>query len=219
MVEIIVRMARTLACPERLRILSYLVTEGETSPSEMSRRLRIARNALSMHLARLTTVGLIKRRRSGPWSYCIAESPYGPGTLSGMTSEWLRTILAQPAQTLQHCGLHELRNASASECSRQLHRLIFEAATAFTDLRRLQIVGFLAQEGEIGAYTLGEHLQMSAWAVGRHTDKLERRGYLRSRTVDEKVLYGLANTFKTPVHARLWEIVQTAQKTVLLRSS
>jgi DNA-binding transcriptional ArsR family regulator len=217
--EIIIRMARTLACLERLRILSYLVAEGEAPPSEMSRRLRITPNALSMHLARLTAVGLIKRRRSGAWSYCAAESPYGPGTLSGMTLEWLKRILTEPVQTLQNCGLHEVRNLSARECAKQLHRLIFEVATAFTDLRRLQILRLLAQEGEVEAHTLGERLQMSGWAVARHMSKLERRGYLCSRTAEESAFCALAKTFKTPVHARFWEIVKTAQKMTQLRTS
>ena len=217
--RIIVRLARTLACSERLRILSYLVMEGESPPSEVSRRLRIAPNALSMHLAKLTAVGLIKRRRSGAWSYCVAESPYGPATLSGMTLNWLKEVLAQPKQTVNNCGLHELRNCSSSECSKQLHGLVFEVATAFTDLRRLQILRHLAQERECRVDVLGEQLQMSVWAVGRHTDKLVRRGYLCSREADDIVFYRLASTLKTPVHARLWEIVRTAWKTGSLRTS
>jgi DNA-binding transcriptional ArsR family regulator len=217
--EIIVRLARTLACLERLRILSCLVAEGESSPHELGRRLRIAPNALSMHLAKLTAVGLIKRRRSGAWSYCVAESPYGPGTLSGMTLNWLKEVLAQPKQAVDNCGLHEVRNSSSLECSKLLHDLVFEAATAFTDLRRLQILRHLAREGECAADVLGDHLQMSAWAVGRHTDKLVRRGYLCSRRAGDAVFYRLAETFKTPLHARLWKIVHTVWEAELLRTS
>jgi DNA-binding MarR family transcriptional regulator len=196
-----------------------LSVAGETPPSELTRRLQIMPNALSTHLAKLGAVGLITRRRSGAWSYCSAESPYGSGTFSGMTLAWLREVLVQPQWTLQDCGLHEVRNSSNSASIDQIYRLLFEAATAFTDLRRLQILRHLAHEGETAADTLRTQLHMSAWAVARHTDKLVRRGYLAARITDTAVFFGLAKTFQTPLHVRLWEIVNSTWQAAPLRTS
>ena len=207
--EIVVRLARTLASQERLRILSYLVAHGEKPPIAVGRELGIAGPALSGHLAKLAAVGLIKRRRSGSWSYCIAESPYAATTLSGQTVAWVRELLAAPERALKNCGLHEVRNRSVADVQTQLHRLIFEAATAFTDLRRLQILRRLERVGEASAETLCNELKMSAWAIGRHTSKLVRRGYLTVRQVDAAEYYRLAAQNKTPVHARLLAIVRS----------
>ncbi|MBM4046114.1 MAG: transcriptional regulator [Planctomycetes bacterium] len=217
--DVVVRITRTIANPERLQILSYLIAEGEKSPTDISHDLHIAPNALSGHLAKLATAGLIKRRRSGGWSYCVAESPYAESTLSGMMLAWLRAVLRKPAETLHHCGLHEVRNGSAKEAQTALHKLIFEAATAFTDLRRLQILRYLARRGQVSAEQLKNDLSMSLWAVSRHTAKLIRRGYLTSAAAGEPILYRLAAKFKTPIHAKLFEIVRSTWVEKPLRTS
>ncbi len=217
--DIIVRLARTLACEERLQILSYLVAAGERPPTEVARELGLSPNALSGHLSRLGTVGLIKRRRSGGWSYCVAESPYNDSTLSGRTLVWLRDLLATPRKELKACGCDEPRNISTAQARKQLHNLVFEAATAFTDLRRLQILRYLARGGEATAETFSNKLKMSAWAVARHTDKLIRRGYLGVRTAEGNEWYRLAESFKTPIHRRLWEIVRSSWDEKNRRSS
>jgi DNA-binding MarR family transcriptional regulator len=120
---------------------------------------------------------------------------------------------------LRACGLHEVRNPSKSAIADHVDRFLFEAATAFTDLRRLQILRYLAREGVTTSDTLRTQLRMSAWAVHRHTDKLIRRGYLTAQITDDAVLYRLTDTFKTPLHARLWEIIQSAWETNGLRTS
>lgn len=217
--EIIVRLARTLACRERLRILSCLVAHGELPPTTLNRKLGLSPTALSGHLAKLVAVGLIKRRRSGGWSYCVAESPYGESTLSGMTLAWLRQVLAQPERTLQDCGVHEFRNASVKQMQKLVHDLIFDAATAFTDLRRLQLLHFLQPMVTAPAITLVTTLQMSAWAVDRQTSKLMRRGYLSAAMTQGGMAYRLAGRFKTPLHARLYEIVRRTWQDAVLRTS
>jgi len=140
--------------------------------------------------------------------YCAAESPYGASTLSGRTVAALREWFADPKATMQCCGVHELRNSSSDKLTRRLHEVVFDAATAFTDLRRLQILRYLARRAETTPETFCSTLKMSPWAVIRHTDKLVRRGYLTRAEGEGAERYRLAREFKTPIHTRLWKIVQ-----------
>ena len=217
--EIIVRLARTLACEERLRVLSQLIARGEITPTDLGRRLQIAPNALSAHLARLTSVGLMSRRRSGARVHCVARSPYDASTLSGMTFAWLRTMLRDAAApTRRRCGRLD-RRRRRSRPTAEIHARVFDAATAFTDVRRLELLRFLRRTEQASATTLCQQLRMSRWALDRHTAKLIRRCYLVSEATDEDVIYRLAGSFKTTVHERLWKIVCAAWDRAQLRTS
>jgi DNA-binding MarR family transcriptional regulator len=217
--ELIVRLARTLACDERLRILAALIDAGEKPPSVLADELKLLPSALSAHLTKLATAGLIQRRHSGGWSYCVAKSPYNESTLSGRTLAWLRDLLNHPQAVLERCGLREVRNISAAQAQAHLHRVLFDAATAFTDLRRLQILRWVAVHGEASLETLCGELKMSVWAAGRQTDKLVRRGYLCRSGRDGETVFRLAPRFKTPLHAALWKIVQASWAANRLRTS
>ena len=216
--EIIVRLARTLACKARLRLLACLVSDGEKPPTALARKMRMTPSALSAHLAKLTTAGLIQRRRSGAWSYCIASSPYGPSTLSGKTANWIGQLFSSSAKATKDCGLHEVRNSSSAAEDGKLRELIFESATAFTDLRRLQILRRLLRAGTASGPSLCRDLKMSQFALRRHCDKLLRRGYL-THLAEPEPCYRLADTFKTPIHAQLWQIVRENLRTEKLRTS
>jgi len=207
--EIVVRLARALASPERLRILSRLAAAGEISPTQLGREIHMRLNALSGHLAKLAHVGLVKRRRSGGRSYCVADSPYSLSTLSGMAHAWLRKLLSDPRRVPGSRGPHEGRRLSAEEAQTRVHQLVFESATAFTDLRRLQILRHLAGGREAAAEALCKDLSMSVAAVSRQTQKLIRRGYLSARRDGLRAFYRLSPKFKTPVHARLFGIVRS----------
>jgi DNA-binding transcriptional ArsR family regulator len=91
---------------------------------------------------------------------------------------WLRGVLSKPKRTLENCGDEEVHRLSVEEAQTRVHKLVFEAATAFTDLRRIQILRHLATGAEVTAEAMGKELSMSAGAVSRHTNKLMRRGYL-----------------------------------------
>jgi DNA-binding MarR family transcriptional regulator len=216
--EIIVRVARTLACRERLRLLACLVSEGEKTPTDLAGKMRLTPSALSAHLTKLTTAGLIQRRRSGAWSWCIASSPYGHSTLSGKTAGWIGQLFSYAEKAKKDCGLHEVRNCPSAAEAAKLHDLIFESATAFTDLRRLQILRRLVRAGAASGPGLCRDLKMSPFALRRHCDKLLRRGYLIHLDGPEPI-YRLADTFKTPIHAQLWQIVRETLRTEKLRTS
>lgn len=210
---------RTLACEERLRVLSHLVTQGEQPPSKIARKLDLLDTALSGHLAKLTAVGMIQRRRSGGWSYCAATSPYAATTLSGMISAWLRKLLTSPAKTVKDLELQEVRDLAAQDIPGHLHRIIFDAVTAFTDVRRLQILRRLLLSGEANIEMLCRDLNMSFAAAHRQTGKLVRRGYVSRESTGEQAFFRLAKKFKTPVHADLWDIIRKSWKRERSRSS
>lgn len=54
-----------LSHPARLEVLCHLSREGELSAGEIVARVRLSQSALSQHLAKLRTAGLLERRRSG----------------------------------------------------------------------------------------------------------------------------------------------------------
>ena len=216
--EVIVRIALAIACLARLRILSRLARAGETAPSELARQLGMSLDLVCAHLRRLSAAGLILRRRSGVWRYCTAESPYSRGALSERMTSWLCEALGRPGLTARNCRAEQLCNSSDPAGERELHRVIFDAATAFTNVRRLQILRRLAGGDVVDLRTLGRELSMSDSAVSRHTAKLRRRGYLAASRAGRFVAYRVASQFKTPVHAGLFEIVCGAWEQVELQS-
>ena len=228
--EIIVRVARALACLTRLKILSCLARKKEVMPSVLARDLGIGLDAVCMHLRRLSDAGLILRRRSGARCYCLAESAYGEGTLSGKMSQWIRGLLGDPVRTRRNYGVDQLRNSSSDraagsaqvEASRgaegMVHGLVFEAMTAFTNLRRLQIVRRLAAGKPVSVEALMAELHMSDAAVSRHMNKLLRRGYIRAASEDRRLVYRLSSEHKTGVHKELYEMVASSLRKRELRS-
>jgi len=192
--EIVVRVARVLASYPRLRILEYLSRRGETRPTTLAEKLQVPLNTLSAHLRALTTAGLIQGRKSGANCYYRFESPYADNALSGSMSRWLLEVLSERTSPQDHP---------------RLHMIIFDAATAFTDLRRLQILRHLELHGPTTPNQLASELSMSEDAVSRHTSKLRRRGLIASRRLDGRSLtYVLCSDLKTAIHERMWEIVR-----------
>ena len=168
------------------------------------------------HLAKLSTAGLIQRRRSGLHSYCVARSPYKRGALSGSVMSWLCTILRAPAKTMMNCAPGQVCNLDGNQLESQLHAVAFDAATAFTHHRRLQILRRLSRDEAVAVRTLTAELRMSESALSRHAAKLTRRGYIRVSRSGRCLGYRLALKFKTPIHAKLLKIAQNEwQKTSL----
>ncbi len=207
--EIIVRATRAVASYPRLRMLAIL-THGEQTPTQMAQTLHLPLCAISLHLRVLVTANLACRRKSGARCYYRAESPYDATTFSGKLAAWLYALLKTAAvRERKHPGLLKVRDASAKP-DEALYRVIFEAATAFTDLRRLQLLRYLGRQKSADAQDLEKSLSMSRQALSRHTSKLVRRGYAQSQRAGRGVLYRPAHEFKTPLHRRLFEIIWAA---------
>jgi DNA-binding transcriptional ArsR family regulator len=207
--EIVVRLTRALASRPRLRVLSWLSLHGETAPTLLADRLKLSLNVLSSHLRTLSSVGLIQGRRSGAKCYYDFRSPYGEQTFSGGMSRWLKGLLKAVDGRKDNCELREVRNYPPCAQQPALHAVIFEAATAFTDLRRLQILRHLETSGRATVEELVVQLRMSAFAVSRQTAKLRRRGFLEARQkAGRQLVFRLAGNAKTPIHGRMLEIVR-----------
>ncbi len=136
------------------------------------------------------------------------ESPYGEESLSGRIVAWLRATLGGASATEGNSGVRELRNNTVAGQGIDLYDLVFDAATAFTDVRRLQILRRIADSGAAGPKTLSSELGMALQAAGRQTDKLIRRGYLIRVGTTCRAVFGISASFKSPVHAALFEIVR-----------
>lgn len=59
-----VRLLSALANQKRLMILSYLF-QGELSVNSLAQKVGLSQSALSQHLAKLRTVGIVSTRRDG----------------------------------------------------------------------------------------------------------------------------------------------------------
>ena len=206
--EVTVRVARAIACAQRLRILSALSRVDEISPTELARQLRLSRHLLSAHLRCLWAVGLIQRRRSGAWHYCRAGSACREGSLSSEIASWLGEILCDASRTIKRFGLQQVRNAPARAADTLVRRVVFDAATAFTSVRRLQILRWLSSVGAADAATLCRELHMSSAAASRHTAKLIRRGYVVGDDTGRRTVYRLAPTPRTALHARFFDLIR-----------
>jgi len=218
--EIVVRVARVLASYPRLRILEHLARHGETQPTNLGEKLRIPLNTVSAHLRALSSAGLIQGRKSGARCHYRLDSPYPDNTLSGSMSRWLLAVLSGAETWKDHRGLPELRDDSSPETRPQLHKTIFEIATAFTAFRRLQILRYLQTHGPAVANQMASELSMSVDAISRHTTKLRRRGLIASGRRDGRsVTYSLCADLKTSIHERMWEIVKATWAEKSSRSS
>ena len=108
--EIIVRIARAIACLARLRILSCVARADEVMPTDLALELDLSRDLVAAHLRRLSAAALIQRRRSGARSFCMASSAYGQETLSGKMAAWLRQVLSDPARSIDNSEVEQVRN-------------------------------------------------------------------------------------------------------------
>jgi len=217
--EIIVRLCRAIASYPRLRILSYLAQHGETMPTVLQRDLHLPLNVLSEHLRILSSIGLISSRRSAARCHYDFRSPYPENTLSGGASCWLKGLLRKGAATVSD-AFPDGRSRSSVSGATELHTVIFAAATAFTDLRRLQILKYLEMHGQASGQVLAAQLRMSGVAACRQTAKLCRRGILSTRREGKKgFVFQLAAQPTTAVHAQLLEIVRAFLKKDNLRTS
>ena len=207
--EIIVRATRAVASYPRLRMLAIL-THGEQTPTQMAQTLHLPLCAISLHLRVLVTANLACHRKSGARCYYRAESPSDTTTFSGKLAAWLSVLWKTPsAHGDKHLGLLKVRDVCAKP-EEALHQVVFEAATAFTDLRRLQSLRYLGRPNRADTQDLEKSLSMSLPAVRRHVSKLTRRGYIQSQRDGHGVVYRPVREFKTAHHRRLFEIVWAA---------
>ncbi len=205
--ELLVRLMRTVACFTRLRILARLAAGGEVAPTALAGELGMSLALACSHLARFSSVGLVKRRRSGCYCYCMGRSPCHDGTLSAQIGAWVYGSLRGAEPRAPAAGRSARRRHRGNEGSVAAADLVFDAATALAHPRRVRLVRYLAKAGAADALTLARELRMSGRAAERHLDKLVRRGWIRDSHCEGLEVYRLAPGARSPVHARLLAIV------------
>lgn len=215
--EIVVQVSRTVACRTRLKLLATLAADKELAPSRLAIRLQVSEPQVCAHLRRLSAAGLICRRHSGAWSFAVAQSPYGESAFSGQVARWLFKHLKSPPK-LDSTGLGEKDKDKAHSPLDRVERVIFNVATGFTNLRRLQILRHLQRNGNADLEILSMTLKMSPAAASRHVSKLERRGMVLAARQDSRLALRLTTDWKSPLHRDYWEMVSALWQKEKLQS-
>jgi len=210
--DIVVRVMRAIASYSRLTLLRLMAGQGEMTPTDLAKETGLSKPAVSLHLRHLASAGLVRRRPSGTRCFCVAKPIYGPKTLSGRMSSYLVRLFRSPDRTLGKRELGRMRAGEEPGVGSEVERAVFDAATAFTNLRRLRILDQLEEHGDTSFDALRRKLKMSAAALSRHVDKLVRRGYVEVEDETSNWMCRLAHGRKTPIHAAFLRIVRQVRK-------
>jgi DNA-binding transcriptional ArsR family regulator len=212
MIETVAATCRTLACDVRLAVLYHLRHGTESSAGEIAARVGLPLDWLSSHLAQLTTARFLHRRRSGAHVF-YAFPPSLSSSLRFDPLPPLHRALDDPAWAAagwQENKVVHLTSPVVAPLERTVQRsldIVFDAATAFGNVRRLQIVRLLMQGGAWTSEAIVERLSMSPAACCRHMSKLLRRGCVRR---GGRGTWAIGDAQKTAFHEALLREVEGA---------
>jgi DNA-binding transcriptional ArsR family regulator len=215
--EIIVQVCRAVACRARLKLIAALAVEKEVAPSRLAATAQMSEPQVCAHLRRLSTSGLICRRHSGTWSFAVAQSPYGESAISGQVSRWLFKLFKSPIKTIANQSV-AANSPSKSSPEELLADTVFNAATGFTNLRRLQILRHIKRNGHGDIESLSVALKMSPSAASRHLSKLENRAMVTAERNGAILHFRLPDTWKSPLHKELWSMIASQWEKEKLQS-
>lgn len=209
MLERIANICRALASDSRLLVLHQVHGEGELPASKVAERVQIPRHLASMHFKQLAAAGLVSPRRSGPYVIYRLTPRQVPAPRFDLMP-LLRRAFGDPAWCSRGWDATEILHLSPvvtdtvdAEVTRALD-VVFDAVTAFSNVRRLQILRLLQRRGVCNAAEIKAELSMSSSAASRHLDKLTRRGYVCGRG---RGAWEVSPGDKTPFHGKLGEVV------------
>jgi len=203
MLERIASTCRVIASDARLLILHQLSEVHELAANELAQRTGLAFPFLSNLAKDLAGSELVQRRRSGARVYY--RLPPEPQSSEGFAPiGLLRRALRDTGWATQGwdeaAPLHlspDVAGRLPAEVASVLD-VVYDAATAFTNVRRLQIVRAMRMAGVCTAIEMETGLRMSAAACRRHMDKLVRRRYAKA---EGRGLWRLSPEGRTPLHA------------------
>jgi DNA-binding transcriptional ArsR family regulator len=209
MLETTASVCRAIASEPKLFLLHQLAVHGELDAAELARRTGLAPDGVCRHVQRLGALGLVERRRSGAHVFCslppAEREHFGASAVALLQRAWRDTGWATSGW--DEDGVVHLRSDVPGHVSRQVARatdVVFDAATAFGNVRRLQLLRLVIRAGPCAEERIVAELRMSPAACWRHTDKLARRGVL-SRQGSAGWL--LSRKQRTPLHATLLSLV------------
>jgi len=205
MLEAVCLVCRAVAGEARLRVLHALAGEEELPGKGVARRAGITPPGASKHMARLVAAQLARARRSGAYVYYGLATERGHGfgpAVGGLVARACRDPRWATAQWREKGVIHLSSDTVARVGTRPARALdvVFDAATAFGNVRRLQIVRLLSLRPPCELGRVRQELRMSLRACERHLDKLARRRYVRRVASGE---WALADRWRPPFHAAL----------------
>lgn len=211
MLETIAGVCRAVASEPRLLVLYHVAVCGELPSGQIAERAKLARNCTSVHLGHLASLGFLVRRRSGARvAYRLAG---GSGSGLAPPVGLLARAFSNPRWAVQGWregeALHICREVAArvTPTVARAMDVVFDAATAFTNARRLQILRHAIELGSCDEATV-PRLHMSLLAWHRHVDKLRRRGYIVASTDGGWVV---STRHRSRFHGELLQYVCDAQ--------
>jgi len=209
MLETITTVCRAIASDARLLILHELASEQELEAVEIARRTGLTPDDVCHHTQRLRAAALVGHRRSGPRVFCrltaATRDEWGP-----RAAVLVRRACRDPEWATSGWGEDQLVHLLPDTARRvglaaaRAFDVMFDAATAFGNVRRLQLVSLLLEAGPCGEEHIVQELSMSRAACWRHADKLLRRGVLRHAAPR---VWALAGKPRTRFHGALTSLV------------
>ena len=155
-------------------------------------------------------VGLIARRRSGRRVlYGLADG--ASARFDAVSS--VRRALAEPRWATQRWRQKTILHLSSplvtrlSRATQHAMDVVFDAATAFGNVRRLELLRLLLEGRQCVPSAVVSELRMSPYAFARHIEKLESRGYVRDQRASG---WSLAARPRTTFHGALLSEVGAA---------
>jgi len=209
MLETIAGVCRAVASDAKLLVLYYLVCHEELAGSELASRTRLTADGVSHHAQRLVGVGLVERRRSGArvfYRLAPCERPTFAARVVRLVRHACRDARWATARWDEEEIVH-LQSMTVDQLGRAVATaldVVFDAATAFCSVRRLQLLRLLVAEGPCSEERISGALKMSLQACERHTDKLSRRGVISRQAPEGWVL---SHTHRAPFHEALTSVV------------
>ena len=209
MLELIAAVCRAIASDAKLLLLYQMARQGELNAAELASRTHLAPDGVSHHTQRLSAVGLVERRRSGAHVFCrLATTTRGElgVEVAALVQRACRDSRWATSGWGEEGTVHLLPEtvAQVGQAAALPFDVIFDAATAFGNVRRLQLIRLILRSGPCSEDRIVTELRMSPAACRRHTDKLSRRGVLSRRGSKSWVL---SRSRRTPFHAALMSLV------------
>jgi ArsR family transcriptional regulator len=114
-------LLKTLADSTRLKLLKLLLTR-ELCVYELQALLTVSQPAVSQHLAKLKTAGLVTERKAGMWTYYRANQSHlqsGLGALSDFLEADLASITAMASEAERLTALNQVNLCCDSKGARE----------------------------------------------------------------------------------------------------
>ncbi len=179
--KLIVSVCRVLSSRPRLRLLRAIHAQPGLSVEALAAEVALSEAAASRQLSLLAHYQLVQATPKGRYVLYAPARPRATGN---------RFLLEMQAYLQELFGTQQPDSVLKNLCAEAveptweaLNTALIKLFTAYTHLRRLFIIRYLARQGAATTEQLCEQLQLSAAAAHRHLRKLQRRGLLLSRDV------------------------------------